>query len=351
MSESASPPPLVSVILPTYNRARFLPQAFASIRAQTVTDWELIVVDDGSTDDTAAVVDRLRQEIPQSVCYFYQENQGPAEARNAGIGKARGRYLAFFDSDDEWLPHHLLHCTKALEENPWVDWIYAACRIVEEARGQVTVPNTFYVDGSPRPFLRLRTQAAGALRVLDDPGSIECQIRHGLYCGLQASVIRARLFETGRIPSFRVGEDQALAILALAKGYRLGYFDKVHAVYHVHGDNLSSAGSQSSLARRLKVYQELIDCHEYLRRQVRFSAAEAKALRQRLNQEYFWHVGYSLLWQNGRRDEALAMFRRGLGLWPWSWRCWKTYLLALCRSRLPPKQRNDQVPDPVGGTR
>ncbi|HEY8503179.1 MAG TPA: glycosyltransferase family A protein, partial [Gemmataceae bacterium] len=104
---SDAPRPAVSIILPTYNRAKFLPQAFASIRSQQYTDWELIVVDDGSTDDTRAVVQELSKDVPQPVRYVYQDNQGPAGARNKGLDLASGKYVAFFDSDDVWLPHHL----------------------------------------------------------------------------------------------------------------------------------------------------------------------------------------------------------------------------------------------------
>ena len=104
MNETA---PLVSVILPTYNRARVLPRAIASVLAQTFRDLELIVVDDGSTDDTAAVVaaipdSRLRY-LPGTV------NLGDSGARNRGAAQARGKWLAFQDSDDEWVPNNLEH--------------------------------------------------------------------------------------------------------------------------------------------------------------------------------------------------------------------------------------------------
>src|SRR5437762_11880112 len=99
-------PPAVSIILPTYNRSKFLPQALASIRGQTFADWELIVVDDGSSDDTGELVRALTADVRQSVRYGYQQNQGAYAARNTGLDLARGRYVAFFDSDDVWLPHH-----------------------------------------------------------------------------------------------------------------------------------------------------------------------------------------------------------------------------------------------------
>jgi glycosyltransferase involved in cell wall biosynthesis len=90
--------PRVSIILPTFNRARFLPEAFASIRQQRFLDWELIVVDDGSTDDTDAVVRQSLQGVPQPIKYVKQENQGAYGARNTGVDHASGEFLAFFDS-------------------------------------------------------------------------------------------------------------------------------------------------------------------------------------------------------------------------------------------------------------
>jgi glycosyltransferase involved in cell wall biosynthesis len=95
--------PRVSVIIPTFNNAALLPETLDSILAQSFTDFELIVVDDGSTDDTAAIVKR---DYPQ-LEYIYQLNGGPAAARNAGVGLAQGEYIAFCDHDDLWHPEHL----------------------------------------------------------------------------------------------------------------------------------------------------------------------------------------------------------------------------------------------------
>lgn len=90
--------PLVSVIIPTCNRAQFLSEAIKSVLKQTFRDLELIVVDDGSQDETRLIV----QEFASKVRYFYQENKGVSAARNVGIRAARGQYVAFLDSDDLW---------------------------------------------------------------------------------------------------------------------------------------------------------------------------------------------------------------------------------------------------------
>ena len=95
--------PLISIVMPTYNRADTIQRAIASIRAQSWSNWELIVVDDGSTDNTAP---RLMGLDPR-ICLLRQENQGVTAARNTGLAAVKGELVAFLDSDDEWLPHHL----------------------------------------------------------------------------------------------------------------------------------------------------------------------------------------------------------------------------------------------------
>lgn len=93
----------VTVIIPTYNRREKLRKALHSVLAQRDVSFELIVVDDGSSDGTAEMI---AKEFP-SVTYLYQKNQGPAAARNRGMERARGEWIAFLDSDDEWMPGKL----------------------------------------------------------------------------------------------------------------------------------------------------------------------------------------------------------------------------------------------------
>lgn len=333
-ASSANGSPGVSIILPTYNRVRFLPQAFEAICAQTWTDWELIVVDDGSTDHTKERVEQLRDGIQQPLRYVYQENQGAYGARNTGLDLARGGYIAFYDSDDYWLPHHLQDCATALEANPQVDWVYGASRLVEHATGKELSPHSFYVAGTPRPLLQLRSRGAGRLRIIEDPDAVRCQILHGLYCGLQNSVIRRNVFASYRFATqFRnEAEDQVVVIQSLKAGHRFAYFDQVHLTYHVHAENSSAAGVGVPVEKQLRVYRALFQGFELMKQQVRFTPSERRALDKRMGCELFWHMGYSLLWQHGRRREALSLFRRGLCQWPWDWRCWKTYAIAHVRT-------------------
>jgi glycosyltransferase involved in cell wall biosynthesis len=318
-------PPYVSIILPTYNRASFLPRAFESIRNQEFSDWELIVVDDGSIDNSAAMIDELRSHFSQPVKYVYQDNQGAAGARNTGLILAVGKYIAFFDSDDEWLPHHLKRCVHALETNPEVDWVYGACRIVDERTRCISEESTFYSGGLPRPFLSLSAQCSGELLVIEDSLALETAISVGLMCGLQCSVLRAQTLQFVRIPPFRIGEDQVLSILFLLRGSKLAYFNDIHAIYYVHDDNTAVVRAALDPVKATSVLRELICALESLTNTPELPLRGSNALRKRLNNEYFWHLGYASLWNHGRQKEAFAAYRSGLRYWPWDWRCWKTY--------------------------
>lgn len=328
-------PPSVTIVLPTYNRASFLPRALASIRAQQLTDWELVVVDDGSTDATPSIVASLAQPFHSRVTYLRQANKGAYAARNTGLLHARGRYVAFFDSDDEWLPHHLHDCHAALEANPDVDWVYGASRIVDDATGLTVSESSFCVDGAPRPFRRLSRQSRGNLHVLDETDLASAVLEGaGLFCGLQNSVIRREVFEALRFHTefHNEAEDQVFVVRALVAGFRFAYIDAVHHVYHIHEANSSGSSRDLPFEKQVRIYSELIRGFEELPRQVQLTPGQQRALDGRLSREYFWHLGFATYWRSGRQREALAAYRRGLGLAPWHWRYWKTYLLALARS-------------------
>lgn len=114
--------PEVSIIMPAYNAERYIGEAIESVLAQTLTDWELIVVDDGSTDRTPVI---LREIGDARVRILHQKNQGPASARNAGLEAAIGRYVAFLDADDLYLPSALADLSEYLDTHPECDIVYS----------------------------------------------------------------------------------------------------------------------------------------------------------------------------------------------------------------------------------
>ncbi len=120
--------PVISVIIPTYNRAHLVKDAIDSVLSQTYRDFEIIVVDDGSTDNTKEVLAPYRDKVK----YIYQENQGLSAARNTGIRGARGEYIGFLDSDDLWLPPKLEKQVQILKEYKDIAFVYTNFIFIDE---------------------------------------------------------------------------------------------------------------------------------------------------------------------------------------------------------------------------
>jgi len=125
--------PQVSVVIPTYNRATLIGETLDSVLAQTYCDFEIIVVDDGSTDNTSAIINTGYKDL---VRYIRQENAGQATARNTGIRIANGTYIAFLDDDDLWLPHKLARQMPLFESNPATVWVYCDAQVFDDITGQ-----------------------------------------------------------------------------------------------------------------------------------------------------------------------------------------------------------------------
>jgi len=122
--------PVVSIIIPTHNRAHFIGEAITSVLEQTFTDFEIIIVDDGSTDNTEEVISHFPDK---RVIYIKQENKGRSYARNVALRLSRGHYIAFLDSDDLYLPTKLRLQVDYLDTNPKIGMIYTSAYCIDDA--------------------------------------------------------------------------------------------------------------------------------------------------------------------------------------------------------------------------
>lgn len=127
------PAPAVSVVIPAYNAARFIERSLETVAAQTFRDLELLVVDDGSSDDTAGVAERFLKTKGLAGAAIRQPNKKIAAARNAGIRAARGEFVAFLDHDDLWRPDKLAVVMREFESHPEAGLVHHPCRIVSPA--------------------------------------------------------------------------------------------------------------------------------------------------------------------------------------------------------------------------
>lgn len=218
--------PAVSVIMPAFNGARYIREAMASVAAQTRGDWELVVIDDGSSDGTAEAASRFAAENPAlSIKVLRQPNGGAAAARNAGIRAAAGRYLAFLDCDDVWLPHKLETQLPALEKDPEIGLVFSDTGYFGER-----------YDG--RPPCVLPDFPSG--------GPDLAELFSGNCISTLTVVVRREILEMvgGFDESVSVGEDYDLW-LRIASKSRVVCVRSVVSKYRVHAANMSRVPPES----------------------------------------------------------------------------------------------------------
>jgi glycosyltransferase involved in cell wall biosynthesis len=234
--------PKVSVVIPTYNRRTYITQAVDSVLSQTLRDLQIIVIDDGSTDGTGELLDRVYGD---RILHLGQRNAGASAARNAGIQRARGDYLAFIDSDDLWLPHSLERRVELLEQHRELGGVSSQLWIVDEAGERL----------GRRPFRHERPGGVMDFRtVLLEP----CM-------DPTSSLYRRRWVEdAGRFdPSIRHGEDWDLSLRIAAK-HPLAFIAEPLACRRVAGGRVSQVGDAPSADRRLADHVRVVEKNSHL---------------------------------------------------------------------------------------
>ena len=295
--------PLVSAIVPIYNGERFLAEALDSALAQTLDDIEIVVVDDGSTDASAAIADRYARQYPHKVRVIHQANQGLCHARNTALAAARGTYFALLDADDAWLPHHLADCVALLESQPDIALVHADIERVDV--------NGASLGRNDRLWDRMHA----------DPFHV-LYLRHEHVCCPTAVFRRAAIERVGNFdPQFnRLGCEDRDLWLRMADVARIAFINDLHARYRLHGANMSSNFGKMLQAR--------------LRLVAKFgSTARGQHLRRRALAAAHCNLGDELM-DAARRRAAFAAYARAFMVLPES-----TAVRGMLRSLLKPHPR------------
>ena len=235
--------PRVSVIIPTYQRPMFLREAIGSVLNQTFQDFELIIVDDASNDNTRELVRSFTDKRIYYLCH--ENNKGGSAARNTGIRNAEGEYIAFLDDDDEWLPEKLGLQVDLLDNRPpEVGCVYTGYQRVDRVSGEVLPPVTPTKDGDLSRALLARN-----------------------WVGLTSSVLlRKQCFERVGLFDANLPSQQDYDMwIRISKEYQFIHISKPLLIHNFHNDRLSNnpeklgqgieimlrkLGSESSMLRK-----------------------------------------------------------------------------------------------------
>jgi glycosyltransferase involved in cell wall biosynthesis len=213
--------PIVSVVIPVFNGAPFVSHAVASIREQSVKEVEIIVVDDGSTDGTQAVLAELERK--QGIRWYQQDHGGPARSRNRGIEEARGEFIALLDCDDVWLPDKLNAQLAIMRGDPKVGLVHTDYDVVDE---HGAVLEHVSARHSPEPLVQAfvggHTALPSTLLIRRDALQKVGALRPELY-GSEDSDLTIRLYE---VTEFACVERVLVKKLQRGHGYRDMAFDE-----------------------------------------------------------------------------------------------------------------------------
>ncbi len=325
--------PSVSIILPTYNRENFLVEAFDAICQQEHTDWELVVVDDGSTDKTQDLVKEWQQKKPQTIRYAHQENAGAYAARNHGLDLVSGDLIAFYDSDDLWTPEHLSGCVQALKENKEIDWVMGYATRIDASTHKIIDHNTFRtVDGAPKALLNLKSEKHNDAHIVTDEQLLERAINPGFSFELHTAVIRSNVFKTYRFkPQYRNGQDRFAFFAAILAGHRMAYINKQHLIYRIHGNNDSLVRTKNSSTRREQITSSIITQYQQFAKENQLTKSQQQAVTAKVASTLFWGIGYHVYLTDGDFRNALRYFAQGIWYQPSNLTFYKTTLATLLK--------------------
>lgn len=263
---------LVSVIIPTHNYGRYISEAIESVLAQTYPNIEVIVVDDGSTDNTREVVKKY-----PSVKYVYQKHRGPwtpARARNNGIALSKGEYIVCLDADDKLHPDYIKRCVNIIREDERIGFVWTATQFFGESN-DVLLPRVLHTRLS---------------------------IFRGTGGQFGAALIRREVFKDvgGYDESLPALEDWDLAIRIYRKGWKAkAIFDPLH-FRRIHFDSASQKAERENLVKYLERKHPLMKPYNYCSvmfdRLVMILTNPKKALIRLWNRKLcrFLHCGYLL---------------------------------------------------------
>jgi glycosyltransferase involved in cell wall biosynthesis len=278
--------PLVSIIIPTHNREKVFPKSVDSVLKQTYKNWELIIIDDRSSDNTKNIINQYSQKDNRIHYFKNRHKQGPAGARNQGIELAKGEFIAFLDSDDIWYTDKLKKCLKKLEAG--ADLVCHGMRYIKDGK--------YWKDVMCGP---------------EKMAAYSKLLYNGSCIVISATVVRKeclrRVSGFDENPVIISAEDYELWLKLAQEKIRFSFINEILGEYTCHNSNISNQGIRHLNANIAVVNKHFLLGSNY---------ALLDFLKLRRIKALFLYGAARSFYKNGRMWEALTLFLRSLLLFP-----------------------------------
>lgn len=294
-------PPLVSVVMPTYNRADLLPNTIESILNQDFDDFELLIVDDGSTDNTAEVIEQIQERDPR-LCYLkLAENRGIGFARDAGLKHVSGKYIALADSDDHWLPSKLKLQVEVMDAYPEIDILFGDFWNINHIRK--TEARGFSQTQAGMQYLKVRC-ITDDLWIVD--GGVEVGILRSNFIAAPTMILKSEIFDKvgGFDRTATIAPDLEFGWRAAVLGAQYAYINQPLIERHVYHSSVTVRTIDTAI-QRLEV---LKICHSIcIREQQSELLKQIRTAEVKTWCKLIWAYGH-----NSQRFEVVRAFLKSL---------------------------------------
>jgi glycosyltransferase involved in cell wall biosynthesis len=307
----------ISIIMPVYNREEIVKTAIASVKAQTYPNWELLLIDDGSSDGTVKVINQHAVEDVRIRCLKNTHKKGPSGARNQGLDDATGKYIAYQDSDDEWIPTHLEAMVNYLEKYPTLIDLMTA----NPLRKYVETGEVFNYDELALDTLPVTPLDDGYL--FDSDKIFDIQLR-GRAITTQCLVGKAELMKSVRWnESSNAAVDIMHNLELCAKNIKVCHIQEYQAIYWAHDDNLTNCGGGHSPERMERVHNAFALYWETVLSKLTLSTVQIDFVKDELSKVYAWHLAFHTYLPQKKYKEAALFYKKATKLKPLKFKYWK----------------------------
>ena len=300
----------ISIIIPTYNYAQYICEAIESVLNQTYKDFEIIVVDDGSTDNTKEVIKPYLNKIK----YIYQQNSGPSAARNRGIKEAKGEYIAFLDADDIWLAQKLELQIKFMEKEKEVGLIFSDMILFNE---KGIIKNSFLKEKLFFNKLSIKPLSSTEKVIYDNVFNALLQEN---FIPTNTVIVKKECFnKVGFFDETLFSVEDRDMWLRIGLFYDIGFINFPLVLTRFHETNIS-ANQELALKSRLKVMKKFLNYSN-------LPIKSKKIIKQTINKIYF-DLGY-LYFTYEKFPLSRIYFRKFLKENPFIFKPWIYILLSV----------------------
>ena len=302
--------PTVSIIIPIFNRENLVDRVVNTVLNQTFLHWELLFIDDGSTDKTKSKITSLCGNDARIRCIDNVHAKGPSGARNTGLDNAQGKYIAYQDSDDEWIETHLETMVSFLEKYPdKIDVMTAdPLRKYEETK---EVFNYDKLDIS-----NFKTTDLDGAYLFDKSEIFDRQLK-GRVVTTQCIVGKSELLKSVRWNErLNAAVDIMYNLELCAKDISVCHVSEYHAIYWAHDDNLTNVSGGHSPKRMERIHSAFALYWELVLTTIKLNKAQKEFVEKNLSKCYAWHLAYHTFEPQKKYTVAIQYYQKALTLLP-----------------------------------